>query len=243
VLSSPLLDHHRTLVTGAGGGIGRAVAEAFTAAGAEVIGVDLAPGDSVLQCDVTNEESVAQAFELAAAAGPLKHVVHAAGTGSVGALRDVGLDEWRRVIDVNLTGSFLVAREAARRLGPGGTLIFVGSQAGLRGGALWTTYAASKFGVTGLAQSLAQELAPEGIRVNIVCPGSVDTPLGLKLMQDVAEISGSTFEDVRTKYERGIPLGRLAQPEEIGRVCVFLASSLASYVVGSALVADGGELT
>lgn len=240
---APLLDGQRTLVTGAGSGIGRAVAEAFTDAGAEVIGVDLAPGEDMLLCDVTSEESVAQAFALAATPGPLKHVVHAAGTGSVGALRDVALDEWRRVIDVNLTGSFLVGREAARRLGPGGALIFVGSQAGLRGGALWTTYAASKFGVTGLAQSLAQELAPEGIRVNIVCPGSVDTPLGRKLIEQVAEMSGSTRDDVRNEYERGIPLGRLAQPEEVGRVCVFLASSLASYVVGTALVIDGGELT
>jgi len=238
-----LLGGHRVLVTGAASGIGRAVASEFRTAGAEVIATDVVCSEDILGCDVTDEASVMRAFEQAATGGSITDVVHAAGVGSVGALRDISLDEWRRVIDVNLTGTFLVARTAARSLPSGGALVIVGSQAGLRGGGLWSAYAASKFGVTGLAQSLAQELAPGGVQVNLVCAGTVETPLAEQLMGELAEATEARRESVRRSYEQRIPLGRLAMPEEVARVCVFLCSPLASYIVGAAVVVDGGELT
>jgi NAD(P)-dependent dehydrogenase (short-subunit alcohol dehydrogenase family) len=238
-----LLAGHRVLVTGALGGIGAAVRREFEAAGAEVMAADLQAGDGVLRCDVTDEVSTAAAFDAAYAAGALTDVVHAAGVGSVGPVRDLDMREWERILSVNLTGSFLVAREAARRLERGGTLTLLSSQAGLRGGAAWSAYCASKFGVIGLMQCVAQELAPAGVRVNAVCPGAVDTQMTTELIDRLAELEGASPADIRARNERGCPLGRYADPGEVARVCVFLASDLASYVSGSSVVVDGAELT
>jgi NAD(P)-dependent dehydrogenase (short-subunit alcohol dehydrogenase family) len=241
--ASGLLERHRVLVTGALGAIGAAVRGEFEAAGAEVVAADVRPADGVLPCDVTDERSVASAFDAAQAGGPVTDVVHAAGVGSVGAVRDVDLGEWERVVAVNLRGSFLVARECARRLEGGATLTLVSSQAGLRGGGGWSAYCASKFGVIGLMQCVAQELGPLGVRVNAVCPGAVDSEMTTELVARLAGLEGAEPEAVRTRYERGCPLGRYADPSEVARVCLFLSSGLASYMSGSSVVVDGGELT
>lgn len=238
-----LLSGRRALVTGAAGGIGASVLQEFSRAGATVIGADVAEGSEIVPCDVRREADVVAVFDRAEQGGRITDVVHAAGVSSIGPLQDLDLVEWHRLVDVNLTGSFLVTREAARRLPPGGTLILVGSQAGKRGAALWGAYAASKFGVVGLGESAAQELAPRGVRVNVVCPGSVDTPLSRALVEELAVRREGDADEVWTSYERGVPLGRAARPEEIARVCVFLASDLASYVTGASIVVDGGELS
>lgn len=243
VLSSyALLTGRRALVTGAAGGLGQAIVGQLRTAGAEVVGLDLvtSPRQQVVPCDVTDEAQVKVAFD---EAGVLTDVVHAAGVVAVGPVRDLALAEWKRILEVNLTGSFIVAREAARRLPPGGTLTLISSQAGKRGGALWAAYCASKFGVVGLGQCLAQELAPARIRVNLVCPGSVDTPMTESAFQELARHSGQDLNEVRRRQTENIPLGRLADAEEVGRVCVFLASELSSYMAGSSIIADGGELT
>lgn len=235
-----LLDGRRALVVGAAGAIGAAVARELHAAGAEVVGLDLPGTAAQLACDVTDESQVTSAF---AAAGEVTDVVAAAGVLSVGAVRDLSLSEWRRTLEVNLTGSFIVAREAARCLPEGGTLTLVASQAGRRGGAGWSAYSASKAGVLGLTQCLAQELADDGVRVNAVCPGSVDTPMTRRALAELGRGEGRSAEAVRADYERAIPAGRLASPEEIARVCLFLVSPLSSYVIGASLMVDGGELT
>jgi NAD(P)-dependent dehydrogenase (short-subunit alcohol dehydrogenase family) len=242
-VSPELLRGRRALVTGAAGGIGAAVRHAFEAAGAAVVGVDAAAGDDVLQCDVTDDLAVARAFDVASESGPVTDVVHAAGVASVAPIRDVSLDVWEHVIRVNLTGSFVVAREAARRLSGGGSLTLVSSQAGLRGGARWSAYCASKFGVIGLMQCVAQELAPQGVRVNAVCPGAVATRMTDTLVDALAGMEGIEPEELHARYEAGAPIGRYAEPAEIAQTCVFLASDMASYVAGSSLVIDGGELT
>jgi len=113
----------------------------------------------------------------------------------------------------------------------------------LRGGANWSAYSASKAGVNRLAESLAQELAPRGIRVNAVCPGNVETPMSAEAIRRLAAGSGTPEEEIHARYRAGIPLGRFARPEEVASVCVFLASSLASYVTGASIVVDGGELS
>ena len=231
------------LVTGAVRGIGQAVVAVFEAAGARCLAADLAAGDSVLACDVANEESVRAAFDAAAALGPLTDVVHAAGIVSIDAVVNIELAEFRRVLDVNLTGSFLVGREAARRLEDGGTITLISSQAGLKSGAYWASYAAAKAGVIRLAEALARELGPRGIRANAICPRNIQTPMADAWLEQLAARLQVTPSDLRSRYVDTIPLGRFGSPEEIASVCVFLASPLASFVSGTVLHIDGGELS
>ena len=216
---------------------------AFEAAGARCLAADLAAGDSVLTCDVADEESVRAAFDAAAALGPLTDVVHAAGIVSIDAVVNIELAEFRRVLDVNLTGSFLVGREAARRLEDGGTITLISSQAGLKSGAYWASYAAAKAGVIRLAEALARELGPRGIRANAICPGNIQTPMADAWLEQLAARLQVTPSDLRSRYVDTIPLGRFGSPEEIASVCVFLASPLASFVSGTVLHIDGGELS
>lgn len=239
----PLLAGRRAVVIGAGRGIGKAAADAFEAAGAQVVRLDIAASGPVRGCDVTDEGSVSRAFEDAATAGPIDDVVHAAGVASIGAVADMSAAEFRRVLDVNLTGAFLVAREAARRLPHGGNLLFVASQAGLKGGALWGAYSASKGGLLRLADCLTEELAPKGVRVNAISPGTVDTEMVSKAIADLASQTGTTAEAIRARYQAGIPMGRFALPEEVAAVMVAVCSGLFSYVNGSNIVIDGGELS
>lgn len=240
ITSQIVLDGRRALVTGAAGDIGAAVCAELEASGARLTRCDLRAGEGVIACDVTDERSVTAAFD---AAGALTDVVHAAGVGSVGPLAELELTEWERVLAVNLTGSFIVAREAARRLGEGGTLTLLSSQGGLRGGARWGAYCAGKFGVIGLMQCLAQELAPAGIRVNAVCPGAVESAMTNELIGRLAAMRGMAAAELRARYEQDCPLGRFAEPREVARTCAYLASDLATYVSGVSLVVDGGELT
>lgn len=243
VTDSLRLDRRIVLVTGAAGDIGRAICTAFRDVGAHCVGADLHGSDTIVPCDVSDEGSVHKAFDMATQQGTVTDVVHAAGVVSVGAVSTLSVDELERVLRVNLVGSFLVAREAARRLPDQGTISFISSQAGLKSGALWSAYSASKAGVNRLAESLAQELGPRGIRVNAVCPGYVATAMASRAISQVAQLKGTTAATLLDRYKNGIPLGRLATPDEIGRVCVFLASPLASYVSGTALLVDGGELS
>ncbi len=231
------------LITGAAGGIGSAIYGAFREHGAHCLGVDLSAQGDIAQCDVSDAASVEQAFDACARLGALTDVVHAAGTVVLGPVADMQPEEFQRVLDVNLTGSFLVARAAVRRLNDGGTLTFISSQAGLKGGALWAAYAASKGGVNRLVDCLAEEVGPRGIRVNGICPGNVDTPMAEVAISKLAEMMDSSVESIKARYVSGIPLRRFARPEEVASLCVFLASEQASYLHGALLSLDGGELT
>ena len=238
-----LLAGRRAVVVGAARGIGKATADAFEAAGAQVVRLDIAASEPVRACDVTDEASVSKAFEAAAAAGPIDDVVHAAGIATIGAVADMSAAEFRRVVDVNLTGAFLVAREAARRLPSGGNLVLVASQAGLKGGRLWGAYSASKGGLLRLADCLTEELAPQGVRVNTVSPGTVDTEMVSKAIADLARETGTDAETIRARYQAAIPMGRFARPQEVAAAIVAVCSGLFSYVNGSNIVIDGGELS
>lgn len=239
----PLLAGRRAVVTGAARGIGKAVADAFDEAGATAVRLDIRASDTVRACDVADEASVARAFEAIAAEGPIDDVIHVAAIAAVGPLTDMPLADFRRVIDVNLTGAFLIAREATRHLGRGGNLVLFASQYGLKGWPLWGAYCASKAGVLRLADSLVGELAPKGIRVNSISPGTVDTDMISSTMIDIARHAGGDVEAIRAGYQAAIPMGRFARPDEIASTVVALCSGLLSYVNGANIVIDGGELS
>ncbi|MBD9624699.1 SDR family oxidoreductase [Ensifer sp. ENS06] len=239
----PILVGRRAVITGAGRGMGKAIADAFEEAGATVVRLDLKEGDNVRACDVSDAASVARAFEAVASEGPITDVVHAAAIAIVSSVADMTEADFRRVTDVNLTGTFLVAREATRYLGHGGNILFIASQGGLKSWGNWGAYCASKAGVLRLADSLVEELAPHGIRVNSISPGSVETEMLATTIVDIARKTGSDPDTVRARYLSAIPMGRFCQPAEIASVAVTICSDLFSYVNGSNIVIDGGELS
>jgi NAD(P)-dependent dehydrogenase (short-subunit alcohol dehydrogenase family) len=232
------LHQRRILITGAASGIGRRTALLFAAEGAALTLLDrnleglaelaretrgLAVG-----ADVTDEASVAHAVERGAAAmGGIDGVVNAAGIVIRGPVLEIGVAEWRRVIDVNLTGIYIVVRCVLPWLAKatGATIVNIASGQGLlpnRPG--MTAYAASKGGAVTLTRALAAELAP-AIRVNSICPGMVDTPMTADGPRDV------------TPYA----LRRIAEPLEIAHAILFLAGAESSFVTGAALAVDGGR--
>ena len=238
-----LLAGRRAIVTGAARGIGKAIADTFEQAGAAVVRLDIRSSDVVRSCDVSDEASVARAFSEAADEGPINDVIHAAAIASTSRIAETSLTDFRRMIDVNLTGAFLIAREATRHLKHGSNLVLVASQYGLKGWPLWGPYCASKAGVLRLADSLVGELAPDGIRVNTISPGSVDTEMVAVTTAEVARQQGTSVDDIRSQYKAAIPMGRFARPEEIAYAAVTICSGLFSYVNGANIVVDGGELS
>jgi NAD(P)-dependent dehydrogenase (short-subunit alcohol dehydrogenase family) len=239
--SSTDLSGRRVIVTGAASGIGRAVAQRFSVYGASIAGLDLTPGEGIIECDVSDEQSVESAFATIDEGGPITDLVHCAGIASYGPFLTLARAEWDRIIGVNLRGSFLVGQEAARRMNRGAAITFLASQGGLRGSPQYAAYCASKFGVIGLMQSMSRELAPSGIRVNAVCPGGVRTPMADASIGQEAELRGLPFASVLAEHNKRVPLGAEATADQIADVCVFLASTLASHVAGASIVVNGAE--
>lgn len=242
-----LLDGRCALVTGAARGIGLAVGRAMAAQGARVVlaDLDLAATEAAARgfaegvaLDVTSEEATEALLDRLAAEGRAPDVVVPnAGILHLEAVETFPLDRWEAVLRVNLTGAFLTARAAARRMGPGGRIILTSSLFGLRAGAQNAAYAASKFGMVGLVQSMAADLAPRGILVNAVAPGQIATEMMDKLVKDRLAMG---MADPRDRLLARIPLGRLGDPAEVAGAYVWLASPLASYVTGQTIVVDGG---
>ncbi|ROS20857.1 NAD(P)-dependent dehydrogenase (short-subunit alcohol dehydrogenase family) [Rathayibacter sp. PhB127] len=239
------------LVTGAGSGIGRAVAERFAREGARVAFTDrdLAaaenaaaafPDSVAVQLDVSDESSVEQAFARLAADGFAVDVVVAnAGVqlfGQDAKIADLELEVWRRTIDINLTGTFLTVKHAVRAMrGRGGSIALTGSPTGLNGeGQDFTAYSSSKAGMHGLARTVAAAYAGEGIRVNTVVPGYTETPL-------VTAISGDA--EARAAITSRIPLGRPGSAADVEGIMVYLASDESSYATGALFRVDGGMTT
>lgn len=262
-MEAGLLAGRVAFITGAARGIGRAIAERYVQEGAAVVlgdidgpavataaaEVDRVGGGSkasAVVVDVTSLSSLGEALsECLVRHGRVDSVVANAGILHLQHVLDTPLDRWRRVLEVNLTGAFLTCQVFGRQLveqGQGGSMILTSSLFGVRGGVENGAYSASKFGLIGLMQSLAAELAPHKILVNAVCPGQVDTDMMRALFRDRAALRGQTEDAVRRELEQRVPLGRLASVSEIADIYVFLASRLNHYITGQSLVADGGWL-
>jgi sorbitol-6-phosphate 2-dehydrogenase len=250
------------VITGAGQGLGEALTLRLAAEGYLVAAADIREEHAQrvaarateqhgvhtlgMRADVTSEEEVAALFaRTEAELGPVELLVANAGILQAGETAEFPLEAWRRVIEVNLTGYFLCAREAARVMVPRGlgVILQINSKSGKKGSFRNAAYAASKFGGIGLTQSLALELAPHGIRVNAVCPGNLlDSPLWQdSLYEQYAKRWNLTPDEVRRKYEEQVPLGRGCSYEDVANVVLFLASEAAAYLTGQAINVTGGQ--
>lgn len=254
-----LLDGRVSFVTGGAQGIGLELVRRFAAEGARVMIGDIRADEAERQAerlrengfdvravalDVTDPVSVEHAAEVCAKQlGEPEVLVANAGILHLQPVLEMSLETWCRVLDVNLTGVFLCCKTFARRMvrtDRGGRIIVTSSLFGRRGGRENGAYSASKFGVIGLVESLAAELAPYGVLVNAVCPGQVDTEMMRKLVHDRSEVRGVDPDVVESELIGRIPLGRMASPSEVADVFVYLASPLSRYVTGQSLIVDGG---
>jgi 3-oxoacyl-[acyl-carrier protein] reductase len=239
------LDGKRVLLTGGTKGIGRGMALAFAAAGAQVVTCYHADADAadalatelkqlggdhhVVQADVSREEEVEALVATARErVGGLDTLVSNAGTISHVPFGDLPLAEWKRVLDTNLTSAYLLVHHALPMLQPGASVTLVGSRSAMVGIPLRSHYTAGKAGLVGLCRSLAKELGPRGVRVNVLAPGVI--------APDDAELP----EEMIQRYRQLTALGRLGRTAEVAGAALFLASDLAAYVTGETLHVDGG---
>lgn len=233
----------RILVTGAASGIGRSVAELFLRAGARVAALDRQrpaglPGDAAAwiacEADITDPEAVQRAVAQSVQAfGGLDGVVNAAGIANTDWADAVALADWKRVIDVNLTGTFTVCQAALPSLRAAGsaTIVNLSSGQGLQPFKQRSAYAASKAGVIAFSKSIAMEWAPL-VRVNTICPGAVDTPMVR---------GGYSAAELNARVGARYALERIAEPQEIALAALYLSSAESSFVTGIVLAVDGGR--
>lgn len=241
----------RVLITAGASGIGRAMAQAFAATGARVWVADVdatalnaCPHDwGRTVCDVSNEASVTSLFaEIAAGWGGVDTVCLNAGiAGPTARVEEVSLADWHRCLGVNLDGAFLTAKYAAPLLKAqtSGCLLITSSTAGLYGYPNRAPYAAAKWAVIGLMKTLAMELGPFNVRVNAICPGSVEGPRMEGVLQREAVAKGMTRDAVYMGYASGTAMGRFVEACDIAAMAVFLASDAARLVSGQVIAVDG----
>jgi NAD(P)-dependent dehydrogenase (short-subunit alcohol dehydrogenase family) len=241
------LDGKVAVITGAGSGMGRASAEVFVREGAKVLAVDIsgaeeetaaALGDAVeaQRCDMTDEAQVEAAFARAIERfGRVDAVLNSAGIAGAGALADVTMDEYDRMLDVDLRGVLLGTKHGIRTMvgGGGGVIVNWSSIGGLNASRMPTAlYSAAKAGVIALTKAAAVEYGPQGIRANVICPGFIETPMS----------GGKGASERHPQIVKNTALKRGGQPEEVAELASFLCSDRAGYITGATLVIDGGVM-
>lgn len=223
------------LVTGGISGIGEAIVARFRAEGAIAIAADIAAtdGPDTLKLDVSDPQSCTDAVaKTIARHGRLDIMVNCAGIARDIPFLETPVDTFDLVIAVNLRGTFLIGQAAARAMRPGACIVNIASVSGMRGNVGRTAYGASKGGVVTMSQVMAADLAPLGIRVNIISPGPIETPMLAPMMAT----SGAG------EWRAAVPLGRYGKPEDVAAAATYLCSDDANYVTGHVLAVDGGFL-
>ena len=250
------LTGQHALVTGAGSGVGKCVAQALSENGARVTAVGrharplqavtTALRDAVaLTADVSDEDQVAAMLDAAREAnGPIDILIANAGAAESAPLARTTLQIWDAMLAVNLTGVFLCARGVLPDMleRGNGRIVNVASTAGLKGYPYVSAYCAAKHGVVGFTRALAIETARSGVTVNAVCPGFTDTPLLQRSIEEVSNTTGRTAEDVRETLMRSNPQGRFITPEEVADTALWLLSPGAASITGQAVAVAGGEV-
>jgi NAD(P)-dependent dehydrogenase (short-subunit alcohol dehydrogenase family) len=258
--ASGTLTGRTALITGAVGAIGRALVAEFASCGARIVVADLSEtacnqlasettatyGVEAmgLGVDVSNaEKTAAAALTVAANFGVCDAIVINAGILTIKPVLEITPAEWHRTVSVNLTGAFNTAQAFGLQLvetGKPGTIVFSSSLFGVRGGAGNAAYSATKFGLIGLTESMAADLAGQRIRVNAVCPGQIDTAMMRELFSTRATENETTTDEEEARFVSRIPIGSLGRVDEIARVYSFLSSEASSYITGQHIVVDGG---
>ncbi|MGQ0813255.1 MAG: SDR family NAD(P)-dependent oxidoreductase [Gemmatimonadota bacterium] len=248
------------IVTGGNRGIGAAIASALARAGATVtiMGRDAAKLNetaheiaqqsgapvTIIQCDVTDERSVTEAFKAALDAHGTPYIlVNNAGQADSAPLSETTLELWNRMLAVNLTGTFLCTKQVigAMTAAGSGRIVNIASTAGLKGAARISAYCASKHGVIGFTRALAAETARTGVTVNAVCPSYTESEMTERTLAAVAERRATTRAGALELIERTVPIGRLIKPDEVAAAVLYLCSAEAAAITGHALAVDGGE--
>ena len=252
------LRDQRVLVTAGGSGIGYAIAATLAGLGARVAICDIS--QSLLDeaqnsislahatlADVSREEDVDRMFEeVATSLGGLDALINNAGiAGPTGGVDEISTDDWRRCIDICLTGQFLCARRAVPMLkaSGGGSIVNMSSAAGKHGYAFRTPYSAAKFGVIGFTQSLAKELGPHAIRVNAILPGIVEGPRIENVISNRAKQLGISHEEMTERYLENVSLRRMVSPYDVATMVAFLLSNAGINISGQSLGVDGNVET
>ena len=248
----------RVFISAGAAGIGRAIADMLILHGAKVFICDVAqealddfkkqhPGHGAVLADVSSDADVARVFaEAKSRLGGLDALINNAGVaGPTGGVEEIAIADWRRCIDVGLTGQFLCAHFAVPMLkeAGGGAIVNMSSAAGRHGYAFRTPYAAAKFGVIGLTQSLAKELGPHNIRVNAILPGIVEGPRMEAVIRARAEQLGLPYEKMEEKYLEKVSLRRMVTPHDVAGMVTFLLSPMGENLSGQSLGVDGNVET
>jgi NAD(P)-dependent dehydrogenase (short-subunit alcohol dehydrogenase family) len=235
------------LVTGGAGGIGRACAELLRDNGAQVYAADLVPGekqDGITPVTLDVSDAEALAGFIGEAESPIQICVNNAAVYHAREGLEVALGDWRKsfsiIVESSITSSAAIARRLCRD-GLPGAIVNISSIAGFLGNTNQVDYCAAKSAVIGLTRAAALDLVGDGITVNAVCPGSVDTPMIRRVADRIAAMTGVTHDDAIGQITRDIPQKRLQEPSEIAHGVAFLASTAARAITGQTLVIDGGQ--